>query len=72
LPAPAPVAAAVASLSAPVEIEPPREAIAPAAPPAVVEAASATVAPAKAPVGATGKVKARVPSSRKKGHDFGF
>jgi eukaryotic-like serine/threonine-protein kinase len=72
-PTPAPVLAGPAAPPAPPKVEAPREAVAPPAAPVVAEEArSATVAPTKAPVVAAGKSKARVPSSRKKSHDFGF
>jgi eukaryotic-like serine/threonine-protein kinase len=71
-PAPARIVAAPAALSTSIDVATSREVPAPTALPAVAEAASVTVAPARPPVVATGKIKARVPSLRKKGHDFGF
>jgi serine/threonine-protein kinase len=81
-PTPAPGVTAAAARPAPAKVESPSEAVAPADAPAVAralapvvapgDAASAPVASVKAPAGAAGKLKARVPSSRKKGHDFGF
>jgi eukaryotic-like serine/threonine-protein kinase len=71
-PTPTPVVAAPAEPPAPLKVEPPREAVAPAAATAVVDVASATAAPAKAPAAVAGKLKARVPATRKKSHDFGF
>jgi eukaryotic-like serine/threonine-protein kinase len=72
-PAPGPVVAAPAARPAQALVQPPSAAVAPAAtPPPVADTASAPAASAKAPGVAAGKIKARVPSSPKKGHDFGF
>jgi serine/threonine protein kinase len=82
-PTPAPGVTASAARPAPAKVESPSEAVAPAGAPVVApalapavephgDAASAPVASAKAAGAAAGKIKARVPSSRKKGHDFGF